>query len=112
MPERQETIITDPETGGQKGQKDVRLHAVPWEALAELGRVYAFGERKYADYNFRKGYAWSLSYDACLRHLGQFWNREDTDPDSGLSHLAHAAWHALTLCFYSLTGRGTDDRPT
>lgn len=107
-----ETIITDPNTGGMKGQKDVRIHAAPWEALAELGKVYAFGEAKYDDYNFRKGYRWSLSFDALQRHLWSFWNREDRDTESTLHHLAHAVWHALTLLFFSLTGRGTDDRPT
>ena len=107
-----EIRIIDPTTGGEKGQKDVRLHALPWEALQELGRVFTFGEAKYDDYNFRKGYAWSLSYDALQRHLGFFWNREDQDKESSLHHLAHAAWHCMTLLFFSITERGTDDRPS
>lgn len=106
-----EIRIIDPETGGEKGQKDVRLHALPWEALHELGRVFTFGEQKYDDYNFRKGFAWSLSFDALQRHAWAFWNREDNDPESGLHHLAHCAWHGLILLFFSLTKRGTDDRP-
>lgn len=107
-----EVRIVDPETGGEKGAKDIRIHAVPVEALEELGRVYAFGEAKYDDYNFRKGYRWSLSFDALQRHLWSFWNREDRDPESSYHHLAHVTWHAFTLLFFSLTGRGTDDRPT
>lgn len=103
--------MVDPQTGGEKGQKDVRLHAAPWEALSELGRVFAYGEQKYDDYNFRKGYRWSLSFDAMQRHAWAFWSGEDRDGESGLHHLAHAAWHCLVLTFYSLTGRGTDDRP-
>lgn len=99
------------ETGGEKGQKDVRIHAIPTEALFELGRVFAFGEEKYDDYNFRRGYAWSLSFDAMQRHLWAFWNREDRDGESGLHHLAHATWHGFTLLFFALTGKGTDDRP-
>lgn len=106
-----ETIVTDPVTGGMKGAKDIRLHALPYEAVAELGRVYAYGEHKYDDYNFRKGYRWSLSFDALCRHLYAFWNREDRDGESGFHHMAHATWHGLTLLFFSLTGRGTDDRP-
>jgi dATP/dGTP diphosphohydrolase, N-terminal len=108
----EETRIVDPTTGGEKGQKDVRLHGIPWESLSELGRVYAFGESKYDDYNFRKGFKWSLSYDALLRHLGAWWNREDNDPESSLHHLAHATWHCIALLFFSITERGTDDRPT
>jgi hypothetical protein len=107
-----ETIVVDETTGGKKGAKNIRLHAIPWESLAELGRVFAFGENKYDDYNFRKGYKWSLSFDALQRHLWLFWNREDRDAESALHHMAHAAWHCLVLLFYSLTERGTDDRPT
>lgn len=103
--------IVESSTGGKKGQKDIRLHAVPWEALAELGRAYAFGEDKYEDYNFRLGYRWSLSFDALQRHIWAFWNREDRDGESGLHHVAHAAWHCLCLLFFSLKGVGEDDRP-
>ena len=106
-----EIRIIDSITGGEKGQKNVRLHAAPWESLAELGRVFTFGEDKYDDYNFRKGYKWSLSFDALQRHVWAFWNREDRDAESSLHHMAHAAWHTLILLFFSITGRGTDDRP-
>ena len=107
----EETLIIDPQSGGMKGQKNVRLHGIPWEGLSELGRVYAFGEQKYDDYNFSKGYNWSLSYDALQRHLGEFWNGQDSDSESSLHHLAHAAWHCFTLLFFSITERGRDDRP-
>jgi hypothetical protein len=106
-----ETRVVDPTTGGEKGQKDVQLHGIPWEALQELGRVYAFGSEKYEDYNFRKGYAWSLSFDAMLRHLFAWWGGEDRDRESGLYHLAHATWHGFTLLLFAVTGKGTDDRP-
>lgn len=109
--ETEETRIVDPDTGGEKNAKNIRLHAIPWEALRELGKVFAFGEAKYDDYNFRKGYKWSLSFDAMLRHMWAFWNREDTDEESGLHHMAHAVWHGLVLTFYSITKRGKDDRP-
>ncbi len=107
-----ETRITSP-TGGEKGMKPVQLHAMPREALWELGKVYHFGAetKEYGDYNFRKGYRWSLSYDAMMRHMILFWDGEDRDEESGFHHMAHAAWQALTLLFFSLTGRGTDDRP-
>ena len=106
-----EVRIIDPETGGEKGQKDVRLHAFPRESLEELGRVYTYGKGKYDDYNFRKGYSWSLSFDAMVRHLWQFWSGEDRDSESGLHHLAHATWHGIALLLFSLKGLGTDDRP-
>ena len=90
--------------------KDVQLHALPWAALEELGRVYAFGAAKYEDYNFRKGYAWSLSFDAMQRHLLAFWDGEDVDTESGLSHLAHAMWHCATLLVFVRDHPDFDDR--
>ncbi len=106
-----EEVIQTSETGGRKGAKPVQLHAIPWEALQELGRVYYYGASKYEDYNFRRGYRWSLTFDAMQRHAWAFWNGDDRDEESGHYHLAHAAWHALTLLFYAITGKGTDDRP-
>lgn len=105
-----EIRITDELTGGQKGMKECQMGALDPQALMEIGRVAGFGAHKYARYNFAKGYAWSLSYDALQRHLMAFWNGEDNDPESGLPHLAHAGWHCLALMTFSLRKRGTDDR--
>ena len=71
----------------------------------ELGLVCGFGAQKYDDDNWRKGYSWRLSFGAMLRHIHAFWRGEDNDPESGLSHLAHAAWHCMVLFTFS---RGRD----
>lgn len=107
-----EVRITDPTTGGQKGSKAQRLDLIPPEALAKISEVYDYGARKYAPQNWRKGYAWSLSYGALLRHLNSFWSGEDNDPESGLPHLSHAGFHVLALLEYSTNPvhAGRDDR--
>lgn len=105
-----EIRITDEKTGAQKGMKDCQIGAVDPQALMEVGNVAGFGNKKYERYNFAKGYKWSLSYDAMQRHLMAFWNGEDRDLESGLPHLAHAAWHCLALLTFTLRNRGTDDR--
>lgn len=102
--------IVDPKTGGEKEQKQAQLGAVDPRALMEVAKVAGFGTRKYARFNFAKGYDWSLSYDALQRHLHAWADRQETDEESGLSHLAHAAWHCLALLTFTLRGRGTDDR--
>ena len=108
---RPEERITDPVTGGQKGRKPERLELIPFDALEELGRVYDYGMRKgYAQNNWLKGYAWGLSAGALLRHIGRFMLGADRDPESGCLHIAHAAWHCLTLCTFILRKLGTDDR--
>lgn len=105
-----EVRITDPSTGGQKGQKDCQLGALDPRALWEVGNVAGFGGRKYERYNFSKGYKWSLSYDALQRHLMAFWSGENFDSESKLPHLAHAAWHCLALLTFVMRSKGTDDR--
>lgn len=106
----EEVRITS-ETGGQKGQKLAQLGAICPRALNELAKVAGYGGIKYDRFNFLKGYDWSLSYDALQRHLNAFWSGEDTDEESGLYHLAHAAWHCLALLAFSIRQLGTDDRP-
>jgi hypothetical protein len=88
----EEVRVVDPETGGEKGMKPVRHSLIPVKALNVIARVYHYGASKYAAHNWRKGYDWSLSYDACRRHLDAFWDGEDLDPESGLPHLAHAGF--------------------
>lgn len=105
-----EIRIKDPWTGGEKGQKPERFSLLPFDALDEILRAYHYGASKYADHNWRRGYKWSLSFDAALRHLTAWWEREDLDKESGLSHLAHAGWHILCLLWFSLNAKGTDDR--
>lgn len=105
-----ETIITDPETGGMKGQKLPQHGAIEPLALLEVAKVAGYGTMKYDRYNYLKGFKWSLSYDALQRHLHLFWSGQDKDEESGLYHLAHACWHCLALISYSLYHLGTDDR--
>lgn len=105
-----ETRVVDPKTGGAKGSKIAQLGAVDPAALLEVARVAGFGGQKYDRGNFLKGYAWSLSFDALMRHLLAFWDGEETDPESGMSHMAHAAWHCLALISFSQRKLGTDDR--
>ena len=106
----EETRIIDPLTGGEKGQKDCQIGSLDPKALWEIGLVAGFGNKKYARYNYVKGYSWSLSYDALQRHLMLFWEGEDRDQESGLLHIAHAAWHCLALLTFSIRNKGTNDR--
>lgn len=105
-----EERIIDPTTGGQKGRKPERYDLFPFDALDEVARVYSAGARKYADDNWLKGYAWRLSLGALLRHVARFACGEDRDPETGCLHLAHAAWHCLTLITFHTRKLGVDDR--
>lgn len=106
----QETIATDPVTGGQKGVKRERYSLIPVEPMAEVARVYGDGAQKYSANNWRLGYSWSWSLDALGRHIEDFRRGNTKDKDSGLHPLAHAVFHLLTLMEYDMKELGTDDR--
>lgn len=105
-----ETRVVNSKTGGEKGSKARRFDLVPEAAVGEVAEVYDFGSRKYANHNWRKGYDWGLSYAAMRRHSADFWEGEDLDKDSGLPHMAHAAWHCLTLLTFMHEHPELDDR--
>lgn len=117
MAKKTETRITDPNTGGQKGQKIERFDLVPAEAERQLALVYGAGAKKYDDNNWRKGYDWKLSLGALRRHLNAFQRGENFDPEISelagepVLHLACVAWHANTLMVFFTEGLGTDSIP-
>jgi len=78
--------------------------------LEGLAKVLTFGAKKYAAHNWRKGLQHSRVYDALQRHLWVYWNGEETDPESGESHLDHAACCLMFLRELSVTHPKLDDR--
>jgi hypothetical protein len=105
-----EIRITDPNTGGQKGQKLARFDLIPPDPMWDLAEVYGLGSQKYADDNWLKGYRWRLSIGALLRHVFKFIAGEYLDLESGKPHLAHAVFHCFALMEFAKLKRGTDDR--
>jgi hypothetical protein len=84
---------------------------LPWDALREVVKVLAFGANKYEERNWEKGMAYGRLYGAALRHLTSWWEGEEADHETGLSHLAHACCCVLFLLAFELRGIGTDNRP-
>jgi hypothetical protein len=88
----------------------IGVHLLPWPALQEIAKVLDFGALKYAPNNWTKGMSWSRLARGAENHIGEWLWREDKDPESKLSHLAHAGCCILFLLTYELFGLGTDDR--
>lgn len=87
-----------------------RMDLLSRASLVEIAKVLSFGAKKYGDHNWREGFAWSRLYGAALRHLLAHMDGEDKDPESGLSHLAHAACTLMFLMEHEIKGLGNDDR--
>ena len=64
------------------------------------------------DRNWEKGMSYGRLIRAGIGHFISWARRENNDPETGRSHLAHAICCALFLLAYSIRGVGTDDRPT
>ncbi|KKN77099.1 hypothetical protein LCGC14_0364400 [marine sediment metagenome] len=79
-------------------------------ALEETAQVLAFGAYKYGRDNWRGGVNWQRYIDAALRHIMAFAEGEDLDPESGLSHMAHAACCIMFLLEYAKTHPEFDNR--
>lgn len=105
------TFFVDDETGARKEQKIQRFDLIPVEPLTKLAEHYGKGASKYEDRNWEKGYPWSKSYAALLRHLTAWWDGEDVDEESGSSHMTAVAWHAFALMFFEMHRKSQDDRP-
>jgi hypothetical protein len=71
------------------------------------------GARKYGRHNYRiSGVRASVYIDATKRHLDKWWDfGEDTDPDSGLSHITKAICSLYVLRDAMINGKMVDDRP-
>lgn len=88
------------------------LDLIPVEPLYRVAEVFGFGAQKYKRENWRAGNPpeWGRIYASIQRHLTSFWAGEDIDPESGLSHLAHAATQVLMMLYYFQFHQDRDNR--
>ena len=64
---------------------------IPVHAEAEMADVLTFGATKYGPNNWRKvGNAKERYIAAAMRHIAAYRMNEESDPESGSHHLAHA----------------------
>lgn len=94
----EETRVVNSATGGEKGSKLERYDLIPAGGLREVARLFAKGSEKYEPRNWERGYSWSLSYAAMMRHAQAFWGGgQSYDPETGTHHLAAVVFHAMAL---------------
>lgn len=81
-------------------------------ALDGTAQVLTMGAAKYGRRNWESGILYGRIFAACMRHLWAWWNGEEIDPESGLSHLHHAACNVMMLQHYASGDfKKFDDRP-
>lgn len=94
------------------GISKVPFSTLPAEVLAEVGLAMLEGALKYGRHNYRvAGVRASVYYDAAMRHLTDWWEGTDLDPDSELSHVTKAIAGLVVLRDAMINEMLTDDRP-
>lgn len=86
-------------------------HLLAPEFLEGTATVLKFGATKYGERNWEKGMNWSRPFAALMRHMWAWWRGENLDPETGLSHLHHAACCIMFLTAYENRKHGKDNRP-
>ncbi len=88
------------------------LHLIPPAAEILEAVVMGLGAAKYGPFNWRTAHVKATIYIAAAkRHLVQWLDGQDDDPESGVSHLAHARACLGILLDALATGHLVDDRP-
>jgi len=97
--------------GLRYNKNKLKWSLLAWPALREVAKVSTMGSYKYDNFNWLKGLSYCDTYDCMMRHAEKWFNRNlQYDKESGLHHLAHAAWNALALLTMAMFGLGKDDR--
>lgn len=94
------------------GTKKVPASVLPRNVITEMALGMMEGARKYGRHNYRiAGVRASVYFDALNRHMDAWWEGEDMDPDSGLSHITKALSCLAVLRDSMMRENWTDDRP-
>lgn len=97
--------------GGMKNDAEKpRMDLLCPFAIEELAKVLTFGSQKYSAWNWSKGISTTRLIAAALRHLFAYARGEDTDPETGLSHVAHAMCCCMFIVGMPHYISGQDDR--
>jgi len=85
-------------TGSLRFNKDKpSCHHIPPSFIIALADLMTESAKKYSRWNYAKGQPYTVPYDSLMRHLHEFMDGEDTDPESGKSHLLHIAANAMIM---------------
>ena len=78
-------------TGIKYDSEKPKMNLLPPKAIVEVAKVLTFGAQKYDAENWRKLDDLQNRYTAgALRHIFAHMDGEKLDPETGLSHMAHA----------------------
>lgn len=103
------TVVNPKELAGAK--KPATWSVMPRWVMLQVGRVMSVGAAKYSPFNYRESRISASTYqDAMERHLQLWFDGEDNDDETGVSHLASVIASCALLMDAQATGKMDDDR--
>ena len=84
-------------TGTSEALDDALGAAMDLTTPEEVAAVLEFGKRKYAAWNWSKGFKWSVPIGCAARHLLAVHRGQMHDTESGLPHYAHVWCNLMML---------------
>lgn len=99
----------EPAAGKKHDAEKPPLDLLDATALLEVGRVLEFGAKKYAPNNWRAGISRERLIAATLRHTLAAASGKRNDPESHLSHLAHAMCCLMFALHFEVKGTEVPD---
>ena len=89
----------------------LKMSLLPRYAINELAKIITRGSEKYLPRNWENGMAWTTVLDSLKRHLLEFENCKDYDPETQCLHIAHVMCNAAFLTeYYKIYPQGDDRR--
>lgn len=95
---------------GRMSALDILRNLHPGDAY-ECARVFGYGAKKYAAWNWIRGMQWSVPLGCALRHAFAEIGGEDIDSESGFTHRGHLVCNLVMLAQFERTFPEGDDRP-
>lgn len=81
------------------------------QMFIDCARVFEYGRKKYAAWNWLKGMPWSVVLGCAVRHLFAIDRGEELDKESGFPHSGHFMCNIIMLTQFERTYKEGDDRP-
>jgi hypothetical protein len=91
-------------------QGKLQWSLVDFKSLEGLVQVLEMGAKKYDKHNWKKGMPITQVSESLMRHLFAFLNGENTDSESGLSHISHVLCNAMFIEYILREKPEFDDR--
>ena len=92
-------------SGTKHDQGKTRFELVSPYFVEGVAKILTFGAQKYDPYNWAKGMDYGRVLGALERHIADWKKGIDLDPETGESHLYHAACNLMFLSEFQRLGR-------